>query len=136
MFDESQMGNLRALFDTLIPPDEYPGAWDAGVGDYLLRQLAGDLAELLPAYQRWLASLDEEALADTGLHFSDLSLADRSALLSRIESGEVHTDWSIEPASFFRQIVEHCGEGYYSDPGNGGNCGGVAWKMIGFEVRG
>ena len=33
-------------------------------------------------------------------------------------------------------IVEHCAEGFYSNPENGGNKDGIAWEMIGFEVRG
>jgi hypothetical protein len=32
--------------------------------------------------------------------------------------------------------VEHSAEGFYSDPGNGGNRDNIAWKMIGFEVTG
>ena len=32
--------------DRLIPPDEDPGAWDAGVGDYLAAQFENDLASL------------------------------------------------------------------------------------------
>jgi hypothetical protein len=27
-------------------------------------------------------------------------------------------------------------EGFYGDPGNGGNRNAVSWHMIGFEVRG
>jgi hypothetical protein len=136
MFDELQLRSLHALLDTIIPPDDFPGAVDAGVADYLLRQLSGDLAELLPSYQLWLSNLDAEAIAIHGPPFAKLSLRERTDLLENIEKGEVTTDWSIEAAPFFRQIVEHCGEGYYSDPGNGGNREGIVWQMIGFEVRG
>ena len=136
MFDEGQMRSLQALLDTIIPADDYPGAWEAGVGDYLLRQLQGDLAELLPAYQTWLRALDGEAQSVHGELFADLSLAERTSLLMKIEKNDVATAWSIDPAEFFREIVERCGEGYYSDPGNGGNRDWIAWKMIGFEVSG
>ncbi len=136
MFTAEQLRGLRALLDTLIPPDDYPGAWDAGVGDYLLRQLQGDLVELLPAYQSWLDGLEAEARLTLGQPFAELTLAERTALLTKIEKGAVAADWSIPPAPFFTSIVEHCGEGYYSDPGNGGNRDGIAWQMVGFEVRG
>ncbi len=136
MFDELQLRRLYALLDTIVPPDDFPGAVDAGVADYLLRQLSGDLAELLPSYQLWLSSLDAEAHAVHGQPFAQLSPSDRTDLLKSVENGDVTTDWTIEPAPFFRQIVEHCGEGYYSDPGNGGNRDGIVWQMIGFEVRG
>ena len=136
MFDNRQLKCLRALLDTIIPEDDFPGAWEAGVGDYIQGQLAGDLAELLPAYRAWLAGLDDEARARHGAEFDGINPGQRTALLSRIEQGAVQAEWQIEPAPFFRQIVEHCAEGYYSDPGNGGNRAGIAWRMIGFEVSG
>ncbi len=137
MLDISQLRCLEALLDTIIPPDDYAGAVEAGVGDYLLRQLdGGDLAELLPTYQRWLSNLEAEARADVGKSFAELNEAERVSLLKRVEKGEVATDWSLEPAPFFRQVVEHCAEGYYSDPDNGGNRNGIGWQMIGYGARG
>ena len=32
---EKQQETLRTLLDRIIPPDDYPGAWQSGVGDYL-----------------------------------------------------------------------------------------------------
>ena len=136
MLDDSQLRCLEALLDAIIPPDDFPGAVDAGVGDYLLRQLAGDLSALLPTYQQWLRDLEAESRAIRGRSFAELDLAERTTLLKSVELGEVAADWSLEPAPFFRQIVEHCAEGYYSDPDNGGNRDGIGWQMIGYEVRG
>lgn len=136
MLDSSQLRCLEALLDTIIPPDDFPGAVEAGVCDYLLRQLTGDLSELLPRYRLWLSDLEAESRAGSGKSFAELNMAERSALLRRLELGQVTTDWSTEPASFFRQIVEHCAEGYYSDPDNGGNRDGIGWRMIGYEARG
>lgn len=134
MFDLSQWRCLEALLDAIIPPDDYPGAVDAGVGDYLMRQFSGDLAALLSSYQRWLNDLEAESRAISGKSFAALDLEGRTRLLKRVERGEVKVAWSVEPALFFRQIVEHCAEGYYSDPGNGGNRDGLSWRMIGYEV--
>ena len=135
MLDHSQWRCLEAVLDAIIPPDDYCGAVDAGVGDYLRRQFSGDLAALLPSYQRWLNDLETESRAFCGKSFAALDPEGQTSLLKRIERGEVKAAWSIEPAPFFRQIVEHCAEGYYSDPGNGGNRDGVSWRMIGYEVR-
>ncbi len=55
--------------------------------------------------------------------------------MSRVEAGAVATPWPVDPAAFFRNAVAHAAEGYYGDPANGGNRDGVAWRMIGFEVR-
>lgn len=136
LFDENQLRCLEAVLDTLIPPDDFPGAWQAGVGDYLLRQLTGDLAHLQASYRDFLRCLDAEAQRLHKCDFADLAVDARSDLLHRIEKNRVETSWTIEPDAFFAQVVEHCGEGFYSDPGNGGNREGIAWQMIGFEVRG
>ena len=45
------------------------------------------------------------------------------------------SSWPVDPAEFFRNVIEHVMEGYYSDPGNGGNRDSIAWRMIGFEAR-
>ena len=84
----------------------------------------------------FMRALDAEARCLHKRDFADLAIDARSDLLQRIEKNLVATSWTIEPDAFFQQIVEHCGEGYYSDPGNGGNREGIAWQMIGFEVRG
>ncbi len=136
MLDEGHISTLKALVDTIIPADDYPAGWEAGVGDYLFRQFDSDLAEHLPTYAEWLTALDAEARAACQQPFAELSLAERTQLLEAIEQAQVKTVWTIAPAPFFGQIVEHCGEGFYSDPGNGGNKDGIAWEMIGFEVRG
>ena len=46
--------------------------------------------------------------------------------------------WAPEtdPATFLGIAAEHAAEGFYSDPGNGGNIGSVSWAMVGFRVTG
>jgi hypothetical protein len=136
MLTEAQRATLRALVDRLIPADDFPGGWDAGVGDYLDRQFAGDLSESVDLYRSGLDALDVDARTTAGVGFVALVPAAQDDLLRRVERGEVATDWRIDPAEFFRTAAEHAGEGYYGDPGNGGNRDGVSWRMIGFEVTG
>ena len=136
LFSERQAATLRALIDRLVPPDDFPGGWDAGVGDYLARQLNGDLRPLLDQYRAGLDALDAEAQARAGAHFFALEAEAQDALLGQVEVGAVATPWPVEPAAFFCHAAEHAAEGYYGDPGNGGNRGAVAWRMIGFGVRG
>src|SRR6195256_1759601 len=136
MFTEPQLATLRALVDRIIPPDDFPSGWDAGVGDYLARQFERDLRSQVACYQAGLAALDAEAQASAGVSFAALDADAQDALLSRIEAGGITTPWPIDAAAFFRAAVEHAMEGFYSDPGNGGNRDGVSWRMIGFEVRG
>jgi len=136
MLSELQHATLRALVDRIIPADDFPSGWQAGVGDYLARQFERDLHPQLDRYRAGLDALDAEAQAGTGAHFAELDAAQQDALLRRVEVGSVATAWPINPAAFFQAAVEHAMEGFYSDPGNGGNRDGVSWRMIGFEVRG
>ena len=135
MFTENQLATLRALVDRIIPPDDFPGGWQAGVGDYLARLLAGDLRGLIGTYRGGLDALDAEALTTAGAPFAALEAEMQDSLLSRVEAGEVATPWPVDPAVFFRNAVAHTAEGYYGNPANGGNRDGLAWRMIGFEVR-
>jgi hypothetical protein len=131
-----QLETLRAVVNRIIPPDDYPGGWDAGVGDYLRGQFQRDLKDKVDEYCQGLDALNQEAMALKNVGFAALTPADQDALLSQMEQGKVQTAWPIDAAAFFTMLVEHAMEGFYSDPGNGGNRDEVAWKMIGFEVRG
>ena len=136
MLTETQRATLRALIDRIIPADDFPGGWEAGVGDYLERQFAGDLSDLLDVYRAGLDALEVEARATSGISFAALAPDAQDELLRRVELGEVVTDWPVDAAAFFRAATEHAAEGFYGDPGNGGNRGEVSWRMIGFEVTG
>ncbi|MBZ0292763.1 MAG: gluconate 2-dehydrogenase subunit 3 family protein [Anaerolineae bacterium] len=136
MFTELQLQTLQTMVNGIIPADDYPAGWEAGVGAYLLHQLEGDLQHLLLTYRAGLEALNAEAQAIHANNFSALSPVDQDKLLASIEAGHVHTKWPMNPPMFFRMVVDHAAEGFYSDPGNGGNQDEVAWRMIGFEVRG
>ena len=136
MLSSQQLRGLQAVVDRIIPADEFPSAWAAGVGDYLLQQLQTDLRPRLAAYRAGLDALDHEAQIVAGRHFADLDAAMQDEILVWIDAGEVAAAWPVRPIIWFRMLVEHVMEGYYGDPGNGGNRDGVSWRMIGFEVRG
>lgn len=132
VFNETQRRTLQAAVNRVIPADEYPGGWDAGVGDYLERQFGGDLRHLKRLYEEGLDALDAEARSAYTMPFADLDADRQDTLLKKIEQGEIGHGGTLR--HFFRLLIEHTAEGYYSDPGNGGNHESVSWKMIGFEV--
>jgi hypothetical protein len=132
MLSPAQQTTLRALMDRIIPADEDPGAWDAGVGDYLAAQFEGDLREAEADYCAGLDALEAEAQASAHAGFAALPAAEQDALLRRVEAGRVVHHWPIDPVAFFQTVVQHVAEGYYSNPGNGGNRDERAWRMIGF----
>jgi len=130
-----QQQTLRAVVDCLIPPDDYPGAYEAGVCDYLERLYQTDLLSQLEFCAVGLDSIDTESRFRFKAAFSDLTSALQSSILEAIETGNVFTPWPIPPSQFFDLLVTTTAEGYYSDPQQGGNRGSISWEMTGFESR-
>ena len=130
---EQQQQTLRAAVDRIIPPDDYPGAWQSGVGDYLARQFEGDLRPVFDDYRSGLTALDAESRARFQRSFSKLSEADQDRVLGLVERGDTLTNWNVAPPHFFNLLVRTTAEGFYSEPEQGGNRNAVSWNMVGFE---
>lgn len=130
---EQQQETLRAAVDRIIPADAHPGAWEAGVGNYLERQFEGDLGPVAADYGAGLSSLEAESVARFQQSFSSLCNEDQDTVLEFIEAGEVLTRWDVAPRRFFSLLVNTTAEGFYSDPQQGGNRSAVSWAMTGFE---
>ena len=121
------------MMNRIIPQDDFPDAWEAGVGNYLARQFKRDLRSQVENYRLGLETLEAESQAFAGKAFTELDTSAQDLVLSRLEAGEVTLSWALNPTEFFHIVIVHVMEGYYSDPGNGGNRDSVAWRMIGFE---
>jgi gluconate 2-dehydrogenase gamma chain len=135
MLNSSHWNILRSLMNRIIPPDDFPAAWEAGVGNYLARQFESDLRSQMETYKLGLETLETESHAFAGKGFTELEAATQDAILTQIETGQVAVSWPVDPTGFFHMVIEHVMEGYYSDPGNGGNRDSIAWEMIGFKSR-
>src|SRR5262245_39143342 len=131
MLTEEHWNILRSLMNRIIPQDDFPNAWDAGIGNYLARQFERDLRSQVETYHLGLEALEAEAQAYAGKSFTELDTSAQDAILSRLETGQVISSWPVNPIEFFHMVIQHVMEGYYSDPGNGGNRDSTAWQMIG-----
>ncbi len=134
-FTPQEENTLSALCNCLIPPDDYPSAWEAGAGDYITRLLSADAKHLQETYRIGLAALNAEAHARHQADFSTLSDEAQNSLLQAVEAGEVLAHWMVHPPTVFTLWLHHTAEGYYSDPANGGNRDALSWEMIGYEKR-
>jgi hypothetical protein len=119
----------------IIPPDDYAEACEAGVGNYIVRQLSGDLREYCEEFLEGLNALDAEAVAQFGGVLAELAEPQQDEILASVERGDIKTKWSIPTAKFFRQLVNLTMEGFYADPGNGGNRDQISWKMIRYQSK-
>ena len=123
---------LPAVVDCLIPPDDFPGAYDAGVCDYIEQLLQTDLAEHAEFFRAGIDAIDSEALATYNAPFAVLTREQQIATLESVECGAVKTSWPMPPRHFFVMLVNTTAEGYYSDPQQGGNRDCASWVMTGF----
>jgi gluconate 2-dehydrogenase gamma chain len=126
---------LRAVVDCLIPPDDFPGAYEAGVCAYVMRLFDSDLRHEFEFFSKGLGSIEDEARARFNASFASLTLNQQVTTLEAVERGEVSTSWSISPQRFFEMLVCVTAEGFYSDPQQGGNRGAISWAMTGFEEQ-
>jgi gluconate 2-dehydrogenase gamma chain len=138
---EEEAKTLAAACDQIVPPDEDPGAAEAGVVDFIDRQLATRQKKALPAWRAGIRGLEAAARRHHGRGFSELPFEAQTALLRDIEKGVAEAaDWTgVEPKAFFRMLRDHTMMGFYGDPRHGGNRERVAWKMLGLQdppVRG
>ncbi|HEX5513977.1 MAG TPA: gluconate 2-dehydrogenase subunit 3 family protein [Gammaproteobacteria bacterium] len=147
---------IEAAVARLIPTDDNgPGATEAGVANYLDKQLAGawGAGERLYRSGPWHAGLPTQGyqlpftpaeLFRNGLRaiendlrenaktsFTELSAEQQDDYLRLLEAGKKDLD-GIPSAVFFASLWQMTLEGFFGDPVYGGNKGMVSWELIGF----
>jgi gluconate 2-dehydrogenase gamma chain len=139
----------------LIPADDqWPGAVEAGVPNYIDKQVGGawGAGERLYRSGPWqtgtpsqgyqlpftpaelfrtaLSAINKE-LTQANTSFAKMSADQQDAYLKGLEAGG--KDLGGVPSDvFFAHLWESTVEGFFSDPVYGGNRNMVAWRMIGF----
>lgn len=147
---------IEAAVERLIPKDETgPGALDAGVSNYIDKQLGGawGAGERLYRSGPWQQGAPTQGYqlpftpaelfrnAVRGINsdlskrgqaaFSKLSTKEQDAYLTSIQNDNIDLN-GVPSNVFFEALLSLTVEGYFSDPVYGGNRDMVAWKMIGF----
>ena len=115
---------LAALCDQIIPADEFPSASQAGVVNYIDRQLARHYRRHQNAYRDGLDQLDSISRQHAGLAFADVPVSKQLEITIALEQ---------QNRSFFELIRQHTMEGYYGSPRHGGNRDAASWRMLGLD---
>ena len=124
---------LRALVDRLIPADAYPSGWEAGVGGFLRKILGTELPNAVATLAAGLEGVDAEARTRCGAAFAGLPERQQDEILADLQQGRTSTSLSSDQAAgFVRLLNSLTTQGFYADPGNGGNRDGVSWRMVGY----
>ncbi len=156
-FHADEWAFIQAAVARLIPSDDTgPGAIEAGVPEFIDRQMEGAFGQaatwymqgpfvassplfgyqgkMLPreVYRAGIAATDAWCKAQrNGKRFAELGAAQQDEVLKGLDGGTI-TFENVGAKDFFTFLLQNTKEGYFSDPIHGGNKNAVAWKMIGF----
>jgi gluconate 2-dehydrogenase gamma chain len=157
-FSDPEAAFIEAAVERLIPSDPVgPGALEAGVPQFLDRQLLGAFgrgdhyylggpwpkgtpeqgyqSRFNPAqlYRAAMAEIDKyTAIHFNGVAFAKTQPADQDQILKDLEVGKITLGSGVDGKTFFSMLLQNTKEGYLSDPIYGGNKDMGSWKMIGF----
>jgi len=146
---------IEAAVARLLPADdEWPGAFEAGVPNYIDKQLGGAWGAgerlyrsgpwqpgtpsqgyqlpFVPAelFRTAIDAIDKD-LAQAGTPFAQMTADQQDAWLRGLEAGGKDLG-GVPSEVFFAHLWEWTVEGFFSDPVYGGNRDMIAWRMIGF----
>lgn len=139
-FTAEETETLGAWVDALIPPDQDPGAREAGVVRYIDIQLTRWFRRHRAEYRDSLSRIDDWSRAAYRRRFAELPPEQREEMLARMEQGKAdRAHFPDGGKSAFELVLAHTMQGFYGNPRHGGNRGYASWKMIGvppMPVRG
>src|SRR3984957_11939052 len=154
-FNREEAAFIERAVARLIPADaKWPGAFEAGVPNYIDKQLAGawGAGERLYRSGPWRPGTPTQGyqlpftpaelfraalgaivkdLAHAGTPFAGMSPERQDAYLHGLETGEKDLG-GVPSKVFFEHLWQCTVEGFFSDPVYGGNRDMIAWRMVGF----
>ncbi len=133
-FDEQDRRFLEGLCEQIFPRDDFPGAIELGVPDFIERCLEAGHPDWKAIYRAGFRSTDLSARSVFGRGFLEISFDEQTQILVRMENSQLpEAHWKdVTASNFFRMIRDHTMQGAYSHPKYGGNRGKAAWDMIGY----
>lgn len=134
-FADAEATVVDAIAEQIIPPDQDAGAREAGVVNYIDRQLAGVFRRHQETYRKGIVGVQQTSNIMFGRAFEALEWPRRTDVLRSLEGGEAQGGiWETQSArSFFELIRDHVMQGFYGSPRHGGNRGFVSFRMIGID---
>ncbi len=145
-FTEEEALLVDAIVEQIIPTDEWSGAKDAKVTNFIDKQLTGPLSGFQERYKSGLSSFMITCQKLHSKQFQELSWDEQTLFLKDLEKGAYNelTDsrgkfengkiWEKgSDRSFFNLIRSHTMAGYYGSPRHGGNYNNVSYRMLGLD---
>jgi len=148
-FTEKEASLAGFIVEQIIPTDEWLGARDAGVVNFIDKQLVGPLMRHQEKYRNGLAAVVTSCEKIYKKQFGELLWDEQTDFLKKMESGKLSgllkgdktEQGKQEPGlwadgldrAFFGLIRDHAMQGFYGSPRHGGNKNYISYKMIGLD---
>lgn len=134
-FTGGQADCIGAICEQIIPTDDYPGAIEAGVVNYIDRQIYIRWPEMKEYYRNGVKSVNAYCQAVYKKDFVELPWDEQTSLLQSIEKGELPEEYWGDPSQrdFFWTIRRHTMQGFYGAPHHGGNKNYVSYRMMNLD---
>jgi gluconate 2-dehydrogenase gamma chain len=123
-FTEDEATTLTAICDQIIPADDFPSASQAGVLNYIDKQITRHYRRHQRAYRQGLERVDQISQQQCGKILAAATPAEQLQVVTSLEQSD---------KPFFELVRSHTFEGYYGSPRHGGNCNAVSWHMLGLD---
>lgn len=131
-FTEAEALLMDAIAEQIIPTDKWLGGKDAGVTNFIDKQLTGPYTRFQEIYRKGLALIRQTCEKDDQKLFEELSWDEQFLFLKKMEAGKM--EWNDCETGFDRQffglIKKHSLQGYYGSPRHGGNKNYISYQML------
>jgi len=120
---------VEIFANIILPPDEFPGAGDAGVAYYIDKQMQGPLKHKLDEWRTGLFTLNSVAKHQfQNRGFLLLKPEEQKQFIDGIAAGQVPALRGI-----FDLMYDLTLQGYFGSPEHGGNWKQASWTMLRIE---
>jgi gluconate 2-dehydrogenase gamma chain len=123
---------LDSLVEQIIPTDEWPGGRDAGVTNFIDKQLIGPYTRYQETYRKGLFAIQETCKIKFQKQFESLPWDEQTKFLQTMELGKMEGPlWEKGfDREFFGMVINHSMQGFYGSPRHGGNKNNVSYQML------
>src|SRR5690606_28764205 len=123
LLNNEEAATFIAIAEQIIPADHDPGATDAGVVNFIDKQLTGPYNRYIDMYRNGLAAINSASTELLNNPFYNLKWEEQTAFMETMEAGKLpESHWQdINQRSFFNLLLDHSMQGFYGSPRHGGN---------------
>ena len=134
-FNDSERECVVALAEQIIPRDDFPGATDLGVINYIENWLTIYYPERLPFYHDGILALQESSNKLCGKNFQELDASVQVEIMKKMETYKLPSEYwkTVSQGEFFNEILDRTMQGFYGNPRHGGNKDFASYKMMNLD---